>query len=447
MKDQVFAGPRRARGCRSGRRGPGPRSGQAALRGAGPGQRRGGSGRSPHRRPHRGAAGRACSGARARWRPRSPRETRGAPGGGRRRCARRFCAWSPSWAGPPASRSRCISRRGRADARRAPRRLVRVSAGRGRGACCRRWSTCSSGSSADQPRAAARGRCEGYRQAREARTRTAPGPLPTRSAAAGPRARPARSTPTSAGSCTWRSPASQGFRPSAWARGRPGASRSRPAESPEGVSAPRGGRSAALGLEPAPARERLASYLDLLAAWGARVNLTGARTPGERVRVLVAPVLPAATLVVGRLLDIGSGNGSPGLVLALLRPELPVTLLEPRARRWAFLREAARAGGRPDVEVLRARHDDIRRPRRRHRHAPGAGPAAGRVGRAGGAGRTAAGVRADAAARGTVRGRGQPARRRSTPCAANPERRFVPRETSAGGHSCYPPPPRRASST
>ncbi len=112
----------------------------------------------------------------------------------------------------------------------------------------------------------------------------------------------------------------------------------------------------ALGLEGA-ASERLARYLDLLAAWGARVNLTGARTPDERVRVLVAPVLPAATLVASRLLDIGSGNGSPGLVLALLRPEFPVTLLEPRTRRWAFLREAARAAGRPDVEVLRVRHD------------------------------------------------------------------------------------------
>src|SRR5206468_9503160 len=52
-----------------------------------------------------------------------------------------------------------------------------------------------------------------------------------------------------------------------------------------------------------------------------------------------------------------SGNGSPGLVLAFLRPDLPVTLLEPRQRRWAFLHEAARAGGRPDVEVLRSRHD------------------------------------------------------------------------------------------
>ena len=53
----------------------------------------------------------------------------------------------------------------------------------------------------------------------------------------------------------------------------------------------------------------------------------------------------------------GSGNGSPGLVMALLEPDRPVTLLEPRARRWAFLREAARAVGRDDVCVLKERHD------------------------------------------------------------------------------------------
>jgi len=76
------------------------------------------------------------------------------------------------------------------------------------------------------------------------------------------------------------------------------------------------------------------------------------------VEVLVAAVLPALPrLGPGSLLDIGSGNGSPGLVLALLEPRRPVTLLEPRARRWAFLREAARAAGREDVRVLRERHD------------------------------------------------------------------------------------------
>lgn len=72
----------------------------------------------------------------------------------------------------------------------------------------------------------------------------------------------------------------------------------------------------------------------------------------------MAPALPALPLLgPGSLVDIGSGNGSPGLVLALLDPGRPVTLLEPRGRRWAFLREAARAAGREDVRVLRQRHD------------------------------------------------------------------------------------------
>jgi len=114
---------------------------------------------------------------------------------------------------------------------------------------------------------------------------------------------------------------------------------------------------AALPLAPQVAAA-LAAYLDLLAAWSARVNLTGARSPQQRVELLVADILPAAPLLEpGRLLDVGSGNGSPGLVLALLRPDLEATLLEPRTRRWAFLREAVRAVGRPDVRVYRVRHD------------------------------------------------------------------------------------------
>jgi 16S rRNA (guanine527-N7)-methyltransferase len=85
--------------------------------------------------------------------------------------------------------------------------------------------------------------------------------------------------------------------------------------------------------------------------------LTGARTAEDRVGLLVAPVVGALPFLTGPdLIDVGSGNGSPGLVAALLRPELAVTLLEPRQRRWAFLREAARTAGRPDVSVLRARH-------------------------------------------------------------------------------------------
>lgn len=115
---------------------------------------------------------------------------------------------------------------------------------------------------------------------------------------------------------------------------------------------------------PTDARDRVASYLATLAAWNQRVNLTGARTAVERVSILVAPVVPVAALVApGRLLDVGAGNGSPGLVLGLLRADLQVTLLEPRTKRWAFLREASRVAGRPDVEVVRARHEEYAGPR------------------------------------------------------------------------------------
>ena len=118
---------------------------------------------------------------------------------------------------------------------------------------------------------------------------------------------------------------------------------------------------AALGVDDA-ARRALVSYLDLLASWSSRVNLTAARAPAARFDLLVRPVAAVAALpAAGTLLDVGSGNGSPGLVFAALRPDVRVTLLEPRVRRWAFLREAARAMGVP-AEVLRQRHDEYSGP-------------------------------------------------------------------------------------
>jgi 16S rRNA (guanine527-N7)-methyltransferase len=103
---------------------------------------------------------------------------------------------------------------------------------------------------------------------------------------------------------------------------------------------------------------RIEAWLSLLRAWSKRTNLTGLRSVEEMVEHLVDPVLAVRELARGDLLDVGSGNGSPGLVWAALRPDLRVTLLEPRLRRWAFLREAARAIGRPDLAVLRLRHDE-----------------------------------------------------------------------------------------
>jgi 16S rRNA (guanine527-N7)-methyltransferase len=113
------------------------------------------------------------------------------------------------------------------------------------------------------------------------------------------------------------------------------------------------------------AEQRLNRYLDCLCRWASRINLTGADTRAAAFDTLVLPVLGAEVLLSPPVIDVGSGNGSPGLVLAALRPDLSFTLLEPRAKRWAFLREAAREMGAANVSVLRQRSEAYRGPRAR----------------------------------------------------------------------------------
>jgi len=63
----------------------------------------------------------------------------------------------------------------------------------------------------------------------------------------------------------------------------------------------------------------------------------------------------------GRILDLGSGGGLPGLVLATFQPALELTLLEARQRAGRFLREAVAALGRTDIAVVEARAEEAAR--------------------------------------------------------------------------------------
>lgn len=63
----------------------------------------------------------------------------------------------------------------------------------------------------------------------------------------------------------------------------------------------------------------------------------------------------------GRVLDLGSGGGLPGLVLATHRPELQLTLLEARRRACRFLRQAVTDLGRPDIMVVEGRAEEAAR--------------------------------------------------------------------------------------
>ncbi|MEZ4301935.1 MAG: RsmG family class I SAM-dependent methyltransferase [Polyangiaceae bacterium] len=88
------------------------------------------------------------------------------------------------------------------------------------------------------------------------------------------------------------------------------------------------------------ARAGLSAWLEGIVTWNTRIDLTAARSDDELVDLMVADaVVLARHLPRGaRVADIGSGAGAPGLALALLRPDLELTLVEPLDRRVAFLR-------------------------------------------------------------------------------------------------------------
>jgi 16S rRNA (guanine527-N7)-methyltransferase len=100
------------------------------------------------------------------------------------------------------------------------------------------------------------------------------------------------------------------------------------------------------GVAPAVATG-LGAFLELLARWQRTTNLIGAVDAERLVELHVGESLAALPLLPceGRLLDVGSGNGFPAVPLLLARPGLRGTLLEPRERRWSFLKEVVRTLG------------------------------------------------------------------------------------------------------
>lgn len=93
----------------------------------------------------------------------------------------------------------------------------------------------------------------------------------------------------------------------------------------------------------------LFAHYEELRRWSPRLALIGPGTAGEVLArhfgeaLAALPLLPA--LPFARLVDVGSGAGFPGLVLAAARPAWEVTLVEARERKWAFLQAAARRAG------------------------------------------------------------------------------------------------------
>lgn len=103
----------------------------------------------------------------------------------------------------------------------------------------------------------------------------------------------------------------------------------------------------ALGLTATPAQQhQLLNYADELLAWNARINLTAITRPAEVLShhlldcLAIIPHLPD-----GALLDVGSGGGLPGLVIAIMQPEREILSIDSRNKKIAFQRHAARQLG------------------------------------------------------------------------------------------------------
>ena len=106
----------------------------------------------------------------------------------------------------------------------------------------------------------------------------------------------------------------------------------------------------------------LTEYYELLARWNRKINLTALSDPDEAIdRLLLEPLVAARHLPPGtaRLMDIGSGGGSPAIPLKLAAPAMALTMVEVKVRKSAFLREAVRHLSLVDANVENARYEEL----------------------------------------------------------------------------------------
>jgi 16S rRNA (guanine527-N7)-methyltransferase len=108
--------------------------------------------------------------------------------------------------------------------------------------------------------------------------------------------------------------------------------------------------------------QQIQRYIDILLAWNDKVNLTAIRDPLEILHrhfcesMFAAPAVPVEN---GRLADVGSGGGFPGLPLKIIRPNLQVFLIESNIKKATFLAEVIRELGLSEARVLVNRYEEL----------------------------------------------------------------------------------------
>ncbi|MDE2401045.1 MAG: 16S rRNA (guanine(527)-N(7))-methyltransferase RsmG [Burkholderiales bacterium] len=121
---------------------------------------------------------------------------------------------------------------------------------------------------------------------------------------------------------------------------------------------------------PAPTPEQVAqllAYVDMMGRWGKTYNLTAVRDPADMLRlhlldslVVRAPLWRHLQGQPGALLDVGSGGGLPGVVLAITMPQLEVTCVDAVAKKTAFVRQVAAELRLPNLRAEHARVETLK---------------------------------------------------------------------------------------
>ncbi len=127
---------------------------------------------------------------------------------------------------------------------------------------------------------------------------------------------------------------------------------------------------AELGLPLAPAQfEQLLAYLALIQKWNKVYNLTAVRDPQEMLThhlldslTAVAPLLRHTQGRPAKVLDVGSGGGLPGVVLAICRPELDVSCVDTVGKKAAFIQQVAATLKLPHLHGIHDRVEHLSGP-------------------------------------------------------------------------------------
>jgi 16S rRNA (guanine527-N7)-methyltransferase len=107
---------------------------------------------------------------------------------------------------------------------------------------------------------------------------------------------------------------------------------------------------------------QIQQYIKILLQWNEKINLTAIRDPLEILNRHFCESMYAAVAVPvenGRLADVGSGAGFPGIPLKIIRPDLQVFLIESNIKKATFLAEVARELGLTDARVMVSRYEEL----------------------------------------------------------------------------------------